>query len=58
MLGRVVEVVSSIPTVGHKKYFSAFSDIVDLLYLCQSIFIMNIIYIYMVAIYIYISEKS
>ena len=32
MVGGVVEVVSSNPTVGH-KYFSAFTGIVDLLYL-------------------------
>ena len=38
VLGGVVEVVSSIPAVGHKK-FSAFSGIVDLLYLFISIFI-------------------
>ena len=32
MLGGVVEVVSSIPTVGHKNIFSAFTGVVDLLY--------------------------
>ena len=32
VLGGVAEVVSSNPTVGH-KYFSAFTGIVDLLYL-------------------------
>ena len=36
VLGGVVEVVSSIPTVGH-KYFSAFTDIVYLLYLSSYI---------------------
>ena len=33
VLGGVVEVMSSIPTVGHKKYFSAFTGMVDLLFL-------------------------
>ena len=33
VLGGVVEVVSSIPTVGHKNIFSAFTGIVDLLFL-------------------------
>ena len=32
VLGGVVEVVSSIPTVGHKNIFSAFTGIVDLLF--------------------------
>ena len=39
VLGDVVEVVSSIPTVGHKNVFSAFTGIVDS-------------YIYILAIYI------
>ena len=41
VLGDVSEVMSSNPTVGH-KYFSAFTGIVDLLYLSISIFIINV----------------
>ena len=41
VLGGVVEVVSSIPVMGH-KIFSAFSGIVDSLYLSISIFIINL----------------
>ena len=41
VLGGVVEVVSSIPTVGHKM-FSAFSGITDLLYLSISSCIINL----------------
>ena len=41
MLGGVVEVVSSNPTVGH-KIFSTFTGIVDLLYLSISICIINL----------------
>ena len=42
VLGGVAEVVSSNPMVGHKRYFSAFTSIVDLLYLSISIFIINL----------------
>ena len=41
VLGGVVEVVSSIPVVGH-KIFSAFSGIVDLLFLSKSIVNINL----------------
>ena len=41
MLGGVADVVRSNPTVGHKT-FSAFTGIVDLLYLSISIFIINL----------------
>ena len=41
VLGGVVEVVSSIPAMGHKKN-SAFFGKVDLLYLSISIFIINL----------------
>ena len=41
VLGVVAEVVSPNPTVGH-KIFSAFTGIVDLLYLSISIFIINL----------------
>ena len=41
VLGGAVEVVSSIPAMGH-KIFSAFSGVVDLLYLSISIFIINL----------------
>ena len=41
VLGDVVEVVSSIPVVGH-KIFSAISGIVDLLFISISIFIINL----------------
>ena len=41
VLGGVAEVVSSNPTVGH-KIFLTFTDIVDLLYLSISIFIINL----------------
>ena len=40
VLGGVVDVVSSIPALGHKQ-FSAFSGIVDLLYLSISVFSIN-----------------
>ena len=39
--GGVVEVVSSIPSMGH-KIFLAFSGIVDLLYLSTPIFAINL----------------
>ena len=42
VLGGVAEVVSSNPSWAIKKYFSAFSGIVDLLYLSISIFIINL----------------
>ena len=41
VLGGVVEVVSSIPAVGHKIFFSI-SGIVDLSYLSISIFIIKL----------------
>ena len=67
VLGGVVEVVSSIPGVGH-KFFLAFSGIVDLIYSLSLAFsgIVDLIYplslslslsLY-IYIYIYISEKS
>ena len=41
MLGGVVKDVYSNPVVGH-KYFSAFTGMVDLLYLSISVFIINL----------------
>ena len=42
VLGGVAEVVSSIPRVGHKHFFTAFTGKVDLLYLSISVFIINL----------------
>ena len=50
VLGGVVEVVSSIPAVGH-KIFSAFSGIIDLLYLSIYIYIYMEIWRFMEYIY-------